>query len=114
MRGQGPVPTPETRRDLAELLVPAGVGKQLEPESKEPLAFGVFLYRRQLLAHLARRGPRDVLCARFRHLTVDAVDALLQELREQLLLRLEVGIEGAARKAGLGGNRLDAGTAKSL
>src|SRR3954470_18216271 len=97
---------------LAELLVATGVREQLEPEQEERGAVAVLLDRRELLAHLPRGRPWGLGAAR-RHLAVALVDAPLEQLGEQLLLRLEVRVEGAARVAGLLRDRLDAGPAEA-
>src|SRR4051794_11391246 len=98
------VPPPELCGDLPEGGVAPRVREQLEPEPEQPAALAVALDLRELLAGLAqRRRPLPV-----RHLRIPNVDPLLEELREQLLLRAEVRIEGPTRVASGLGDALDA------
>ena len=59
---------------------------------------------------VSRGGRQRPLAVQLRlgHRAVRGVDAVLQHLGEQLLLRGEVRVEGAAREAGALGDRLDA------
>jgi hypothetical protein len=57
----------------------------------------------------ARVGSRDALG---RDLPPLAEDPLLEQLDEEVLLGGEIGVEGAAGVAGLGGDGLDAGAVK--
>src|SRR5436190_5494203 len=102
---QLPVRRPEPSRYLAERWIAARVREQLQPKPEEPRAVGVRLDCRKSLAGFAWRWAR-ACHGLLRHLSVDGVDALLQQFGEELLLRAEVRVEGAARVAGLIGDRL--------
>src|SRR4051794_37760962 len=98
------VPPPELRGDLPEAGVAPRVREQLEPEPEQPASLAVALDLRELLARLAQLRRHLPL----RHLRVAHVDALLEELGEQLLLRAEVRIERPAGVTGGLGDALDA------
>ena len=104
------VPAPEGRGELAELLVPSRQRQALEPEPEEPSAVLLLVGRLQPLDPPAQPLPRRsrLSLSLHRDRGVLPVDAVLEKLDEQLLLALEVGVEGAAREAGLRGDLLDA------
>src|SRR3954447_3429505 len=105
-----PVAAPERGRELAELLIPCGLGEAFEPQPEQPSAALVLLHVPDALdppAQPLARGPR-LLLSLLGHLGVLPVHAVLEQLDEELVLALEVGVEGAAREARLARDLFDA------
>ena len=105
-----PVSTPEGGRELAELLVPGRLRQAFEPEAEEHVSCF-----RLLNVPDPFDPPAKALAWRARlflgllgHLGVSAIDPVLEQLDEQLVLALEVGVEGAAGETCLGSDFLDA------
>src|SRR3954447_24711427 len=115
-RQDSSVAAPESRGELAELLVAGRLGEALEPEPEEPLPPVVLLNVPHPLDPPAQplpRGPR-LLLRPLGHLGVLAVDAVLEQLDEELILACEVGVEGAACEAGLGRDLLHARSGQAM
>src|SRR3954452_19445410 len=95
---------PERRGELARVRIAPGMREDLEEQPDHPPR-RLLVDRRRTRADLARRQSGAL--ARVAPGQREA--ALLQQRGEELLLGGEVRIEGAARVAGLGRDRLDAG-----
>jgi hypothetical protein len=105
-----PVAAPEARRELSEVLVAGRLSQALQPKAKQPTAVLLLLDVAQALGAPAQAisGRAGLLLSLLGHLGVLPVDTILQQLDEQLILALEVGVEGAPGEAGLCRNLLDA------
>src|SRR4051812_25060837 len=100
---------PEARGQPARVGIAAGMREHLEEQPDHPLRGRVRVDR--------RRGGAELTRGHARALAGDAAGeleaALLQQRDEELVLRREVRVEGAARVAGLGGDGLDARAGES-
>src|ERR687895_1595918 len=95
-----------------EAGVPGRVQRELEVE-KEPIAFSPEalsdVRRGRCQAGRAASGALD----RLSQFAAASLDSLLVQAEEELLLALEVGVDGSSRKPGLFGDRLHARTVKA-
>src|SRR4051794_1164847 len=107
---ESPVAAPEARRELPEVLVPGGLGQALEPEAEEPVGALVFLDVADALGPPPEALPRAPWLGLrlLRQFGIALVNAGMQQFDEELVLAIEVGVEGAAGKAGLCCDVLDA------
>ena len=100
---QRPVAAPEARREPSKLLIARRLSQTLEPKAKKPAALLPLLHVAQALGAPAQAipGRAGLLPGLLGHLRVLPVNAILEQLDKELVLALEVGVEGAPGEAGL-------------